>query len=189
LTVSGEPLVIESGASWRSWLENHHASEKEAFPVFFKKHVHEPCLRYEEAVVEALCFGWIDGILSNIDRQRYLLRFCLRRPGSVWARSNKRKALRLIREGRMTEAGIKLVEAAKLSGKWGEADADRTRPPDDLISALEEVPGAEEGFLRFSPSHRAQRIYHLESGKRPETRSRRIQQAVRASLENRAEER
>lgn len=75
--------------------------------VFYKKLSRKPSIDYDEAVEEALCYGWIDGRIKRMDVERYLLRFTPRRQGSSWSESNKRRALRMLREGKMTQAGLK----------------------------------------------------------------------------------
>jgi uncharacterized protein YdeI (YjbR/CyaY-like superfamily) len=131
-----ETFFAADRVTWRDWLERHHIDKSEIWLVFLKKHVDEPCVTYDEAVEEALCFGWIDGVLRRIDDREHAVRFTPRKPGSVWSESNVVRVERLIAEGRMTEAGMALVRAAKESGAWDEAVSGRpdvTR--DDLAAA------------------------------------------------------
>lgn len=109
-------LVFGSREEWRAWLEEHHADAAEAWLVHCKKGAGRPCLGYDEGVEEAVCFGWIDGMLRSIDRETYALRYTPRRRGSIWSESNKGRAERLIREGRMTPAGLAKVAEAGLEG-------------------------------------------------------------------------
>lgn len=90
---------------WRAWLESHHAAESEAWLVFFKKHVEKPCIGYAEAVEEAICFGWIDGLKKGIDEQTYAFRFTPRKAGSKWTPGNVERFHRMEGAGRMTASG------------------------------------------------------------------------------------
>ena len=141
-----------------------------------------PGLTHEQAVEEALCFGWIDGLLRKVDDESYALRYTPRQPGSVWAESNKQRVERLIREGRMAPAGLAKVEAAKASGEWEAATAreDVDTLPADMAEALDKHQ-ARAAFDAWPPSHRKQYLYWLESTKKPETRQKRIQTIVEAA--------
>ena len=101
----GETLYVTQREDFRRWLEENHRSKKEIWLVQYKKATHKPSLNYVEAVEEALCFGWIDGLEKSLDSERYALRFSPRRPRSNWTETNKERARRLIAEGKMTEAG------------------------------------------------------------------------------------
>jgi len=177
-----ETFFAVDRAVWRDWLERHHAEKREIWLVFLKKHLKEPCVTYDEAVEEALCFGWIDGVLRRIDDREHAVRFTPRKPRSVWSESNVARVERLIAEGRMTEAGLALVRAAKESGAWEEAASGRLEvTPDDLAAALADVPAADAAWRAWAPSHRRQYIYWVLDAKRSETRARRIAEVVRLS--------
>jgi uncharacterized protein YdeI (YjbR/CyaY-like superfamily) len=139
-----------------------------------------------EAVEEALCFGWIDGQLRRIDGESHALRFTPRGRRSVWAQSNKDRVERLIREGKMTPAGLAAVEAAKASGEWEAASAreDDQAVPEDLGRALRKA-GTEEAFMSMPPSHRKQYLYWVNEARRDETRQWRIVETVRRVREGR----
>jgi uncharacterized protein YdeI (YjbR/CyaY-like superfamily) len=111
-----ETFFAPDRATWRAWLEANHARAGEIWLVFLKKHVGEPCVTLDEAVEEALCFGWIDGHLRRIDERSHALRFTPRKPTSQWSAGNKERVERLTREGRMAPAGLALVAVAKTSG-------------------------------------------------------------------------
>lgn len=101
----GETLTASTPADFRRWLEENHQAKKEIWLVLYKKSAGKAGIRYEEAVEEALCFGWIDGIAKSIDSEKHAQRFSPRRKGGNWTETNRAKARRLIAEGRMTEAG------------------------------------------------------------------------------------
>ena len=166
--------------AWRAWLAAHHATAKEIWLVFYKKHVKKPGLAYEEAVEEALCFGWIDGLLKRIDGEKYAVRFSPRRKNSIWSERNKQRVRKMIREGRMTEVGLAKVSEAKANGQWDKAAQrqDVTRVPPDLAAALARDKQARRNFERLAPTYRRQFIYWVASAKREETRRRRAAEAV-----------
>lgn len=110
----GETLRVRSRAEWRAWLRRHHADRKEIWLVYYKKGFGRPGIGYDESVEEALCFGWIDGQAKGLDAISYAGRFTPRRPGSNWSASNRERALRLLRKGRMTVAGRRLLPAELL---------------------------------------------------------------------------
>ena len=116
---------MTSRAAWRRWLEKHHAAKSEVWIAYYKKHTGKPCVSYEEAVEEALCFGWIDGQVRRLDDDSYAQRFTPRRSGSQWSTVNLRRFERLRAEGRVTAAG--LCETLRLieEGKAISADASK----------------------------------------------------------------
>jgi uncharacterized protein YdeI (YjbR/CyaY-like superfamily) len=181
------PLHFTHRNDWRAWLAKNHATVSEAWLVFYKKHTGKAGLSYEEAVEEALCFGWIDGVMKRLDDEKYMLRYSPRKKGSVWSESNKRRVRKLIRQGRMTEAGLAKVQEAKASGEWRAATQreDTTNIPDDLRQALKANAPARRNFDRLAPSHKRQYLYWITSAKTEKTRQRRIQETVRLVTENR----
>ena len=108
-------------AAWREWLAEHHGSATVVWLRIHKKHVEEPSVSYDEAVEEALCWGWIDGLTNRWDERSYAVRFTPRKPGSVWSASNVARVGRMIAEGRMTLAGQALVDEAQRRGTWDDA--------------------------------------------------------------------
>jgi uncharacterized protein YdeI (YjbR/CyaY-like superfamily) len=166
--------------AWRAWLEQHHAARTQVWLLIHKKHVAEPGVTYDEAVEEALCWGWIDGLTNRWDERDYAVRFTPRKPRSVWSESNVARVERMIAEGRMTPAGMALVDAAKRLGTWGEAASGRLDvTPPDLEEALRGSAAAAAQWEAWAPSHRRQYIYWVLDAKRPETRARRVDEVVR----------
>ena len=116
-------ILIDDAAAWRGWLADHHDSATEAWLVIAKKGTTEPTsLTYAQALEEALCFGWIDGLARARDGATYLQRFSPRRPRSPWSRPNVARVERLRREGRMRPAGLAAVERAQADGRWPATD-------------------------------------------------------------------
>jgi uncharacterized protein YdeI (YjbR/CyaY-like superfamily) len=179
-------LYLTGREDWREWLERNHATEKEVWLIHYKKHAGKPSLSYEDAVEEALCFGWIDGLLRRLDGEKYVLRYTPRKSRSVWSESNRRRAERMIRQGRMMEAGLAKIRQAKASGEWDNAvslNESVAELPADLEEALAASRTARENFGNMAPSYRKQYIWWITSAKRQDTRERRIRETVtRAEL-------
>src|SRR5207237_5098647 len=108
----GETLLVSSRLEWREWLAQHHHDRKEIWLIYYKKISGKVGISYEESVEEALCFGWIDGVNKGIDEETYAGRFTPRRLKSPWSASNRTRVAHLLREGRMTEAGLAVLPAA-----------------------------------------------------------------------------
>lgn len=180
-------LVFVSAPEWRTWLEEHHAEATEAWLVHCKKKATQSCVGYEEAVEEALCFGWIDGLLRSVDDDTYVLRYTPRRKRSIWSQTNKWRAERLIQEGRMTAAGLAKIEEAKASGEWEAATRreDVETIPSDLREALQSEEIAWSSFRDWSDSKKKQYLYWVESAKKPETRQKRIRAIVEMTSDSR----
>ena len=114
-----DELILADAAAWRAWLERHHADASEAWLVLAKKGTTEPTrLTYDDALEEALCHGWIDGLTRRRDEGTYLQRYTPRRPRSSWSARNVGIVERLTAEGRMHAAGLAEVERAKAGGRW-----------------------------------------------------------------------
>lgn len=173
-------LRFANRTEWRAWLQQHHRQAKEAWLIHTKKGVSPATVTYEEAVEEALCFGWIDGRLKSLDANTFALRYSPRRANSVWSASNVRRVEALIRNGRMTAAGLALVNAAKDSGAWAAAlqrEQGEAIPP-DLERALRRHTGALGRFKRLAASQKQQYFWWLSNAKRETTRAKRIQTIV-----------
>ncbi len=173
---SGQYLSFASRAEWRAWLQENHARAKEVLLIHYKKGTGKQGLSVPEAVEEALCFGWIDGILRRIDAEKHVVRYTPRRKGSVWSQLNKGRVARLIQEGRMTAAGLEQVAIAKENGRWQAAERleDVDTVPAELTKALRKHPGMLKAFKELAPSRRKQYIWWIGSAKRDETRQKRI---------------
>src|SRR5215831_7537782 len=107
-------LYVTNREKWRAWLKKHFQSETEVWLIYFKKHTGRPRISYDHAVEEALCFGWIDSIVKTIDDEKFAQKFTPRRDWTKWSALNKRRLRTLIREGRMTEAGLAKIDRALL---------------------------------------------------------------------------
>lgn len=183
----GRPMFHpQSQSEWRAWLADHHAVEQSVWMIHWKKASGKQVFSYEEAVEEALCFGWIDSTTSSLDQDRTLYYFARRNPKSPWARSNKERVERLIADGRMTDAGMALIETAKENGYWSiYDDIENLVVPDDLAGALDAEGDARRYFDAFTVSARKNILWWIKSAKRPATRARRIAATASLAAENR----
>lgn len=175
----------EDRAAWRAWLEANHATARGVHLVSWRSRTGRARLEYEDAICEALCFGWVDSSGGVIDDERARLYFAPRRPGSVWAASNKARVERLVAAGQMTEAGFAAIERAKADGSWTVLDGpERLEMPHDLAAALDARPPAAATFAAFPPSARKMSLAWVATAKRPETREKRIAAIAEAAARN-----
>jgi uncharacterized protein YdeI (YjbR/CyaY-like superfamily) len=148
--------------------------------VFWRKQSGRTGLTYDEAVEEALCFGWIDGKGGKLDDRRTMVRFSPRKRGSGWARTNKVRVERLLAEGLMAEPGLARIEEAKRDGSWTKLDAvEDLIVPGDLAAAFAGHPGSREQWDGFPRSVRRVILDWIVQAKRPETRARRVGETAR----------
>ena len=134
MRMTGEPIHVATAEEWRKWLEANAATEEDVWLMISKKHAETLSVTLQEAMQEAICFGWIDSQMQPIDEERYALRFTPRRKTSNWSERNKGWAARLIEDGRMTEAGLAKIEKPSGTG-------DGTRPPDPEPAHVENEMG------------------------------------------------
>ena len=171
-------------AAWHDWLANHASTETEVWLVYYKASTARPTISYADSLEEALCFGWVDSLIQKIDAEKYARKLTPRKPGSQWSELNKHLVAKLVREGRMTEAGLARVDFPLAEA----ASARPKRPslplPDWLKEALMATPAAWENFQKLAPSHRRNYIGWISAAKREETRQRRLQQAIGMLLKN-----
>jgi len=171
-----EELLVPDAAAWRSWLETHHADSPGVWLVLHKKGGGVTELDYEAALLEALCFGWIDGQARKRDDESSFQRMTRRGPKSPWSERNVARIERLEAAGKMTDAGRAAVDSAKADGRWEAAYAGQATAemPADLAAAIAAVPEAQAMFDVLTSVNRFALIYRTNSAKRPETRTRRI---------------
>jgi len=182
-----KPLDFRNAEAWRRWLGKNHARSKGEWIYMYKKGAERQGLRYQEALDEALCFGWIDGQTKAVDAIRFKQRWTPRRKGSVWSQVNKDKAKRLIAEGRMCAPGLAAIREAKKAGRWQAAYTNRREDavPAELAKALRAEPEAWRNFKSFARTYGNMYVGWVTDAKKPETRQRRIAAVVRRSRENR----
>ncbi len=174
-------LLVQDATDWRAWLADNHQQPTGVWLVLAKKGTTQPTsLRYEQALDEALCHGWIDGQLRRHDERVYHQRFTPRRPLSTWSKRNVEHIERLTAEEHMHPAGLTAVAEAKADGRWDNAYAGAAsiEIPTDLAAALADAPGAQKAFELLSAQSRYRVLYRITTAKRSETRTRHIQRYV-----------
>ncbi len=159
---------------WRAWLANYFDSESEVWLVFNKRHAHRPSISYNDAVEEALCFGWIDSIIKRLDDKRYARKFTPRKPDSNWSTANRRRYADLQARGLLAPAGLKRAPTARS----GDAPHPPKVVPKYIERALRSNSAAWNYFERLAPSYRRRYIGWIDSAKQQETKMRRLREAV-----------
>jgi len=175
--------------TWRRWLEKNYAKSPGIWLIYYKKASGKPRVTYNDAVEEALCFGWIDSTVKSLDDDRYMQRFTPRKPKSGWSGINKQRIEKILTAGLMTQAGLAKIEVAKKDGSWISMDkiyapADQLTVPAELEKAFSRNKKAKSNFYNFPVFTRRQFLYWINDAKRPETRKARIKQAVLMSAAN-----
>jgi len=170
----GKTVYLKGRKAWRSWLSRHHDEEKEVWLVYYRKASGKPRIPYNDAVEEALCFGWIDSIVKNIDGERFAQRFSPRRAGSGLSQANKERIRKLIAGKRMRKAGIAAVSHAYDPY----SDHDGFIVPEDILKAIRKNPDAWKHFQHLPEGYKRIRIAYIKS------RRRHGEEMFRRSLEN-----
>ena len=171
-----KPRLFKNRAAWRAWLELNHDNQKVLWLAYYKKNSGKTSVTYEEALEEALCFGWIDSTVNRLDDERYMQKWTPRNEKSIWSASNKARVKKLTAEGRLAAPGLAKVKTAKRNGSWRALDLVDPKPeiPPDLAAAVEADPLAKANFGSISNSQKKMLIWWIIGAKRPETRARRI---------------
>ena len=170
----GKTFYAKGRDAWRAWLSKNYNKEKEIWLIYYKKASGKPRIPYNDAVEEALCFGWIDGILKNMDKEKFAQRFSPRRPGSQLSQMNKERIRKLIAEKRMKKAGLTAVSHAY----HPDSDYDGFTVPEGILRAIRKNPDAWKHFQSLPASYTRIRIGYIKG------RRRHGEEAFRKSLEN-----
>jgi uncharacterized protein YdeI (YjbR/CyaY-like superfamily) len=172
-------------AQWRAWLMKNHARDEGVWLITYKKATGKPRVEYDEAVEEALCFGWVDSTANKLDDERSLLYFAPRKEGSGWSKPNKERIERMIAAGLMMPAGLVKIEAAKKDGTWTLLDGvEALEVPPDLAAALAALPNARAYWDAFPRSVKRGILEWILNAKKPETRAKRIEETATLANEN-----
>ena len=182
-----EKLYMTDRDKWRAWLKKNHKTKKEIWLIYYKKHTGKPRIPYDDAVEEALCFGWIDSTVKRLDDEKYAQKFTPRNTRSVWSELNIKRARKMIEENKMTQAGLlKCKDVLK-----GAAKKPKSKPqkmeiviPTDLKKALTKNKKAQKNFKNFAPSYKRMYIGWINSAKKKETKEKRITRVVEWSALN-----
>lgn len=170
-------------AGWRSWLASNHETSEGVWLVYYRTSTGKRRLSWEDAVREALCFGWIDSKVQGVDDERYRQIFTPRKPRSVWSKINKEYVDELVEADLMTEAGQRAIDVAKANGAWTFLEPiDGLVVPADLAAALDGSARALAAYELRSPTAKRAILYPIYTAKRDDTRAKRVTEAL-AELE------
>ena len=171
--------------AWRRWLEKNHKKENSIWLIIYKKSSQTKSVYYNEAVEEALCFGWIDSKPNKRNEDSFYQFFAKRNPKSNWSLINKNKVEKLIKVGLMTDAGLQTIEAAKQNGTWTALnEVDNSIMPDDLKKVFDKNKTALKNFDAFPRSSKKIILEWIHNAKKEETRKKRIEETVSLAAKN-----
>jgi len=177
----GKTLYVTNRKQWRSWLTKNHNKEKEIWLIYYRKSSGKKRIPYNDAVEEALCYGWIDSIIKGIDNERFAQRFSPRKPNSVLSQLNKERIHELIKQNKMTDNGINAVKHAfdELSRN------SKCVIKDDILKLLKEEKTTWENFKKFPESYKRIRIGWIEEARtRPELFKKRLEYFLKKTANN-----
>lgn len=178
-------LHAKTRKEWRKWLEKNSQTEKCVWLIIYHKDSHTKSVYYEDAVEEAICFGWIDSIAHKRDAASKYQFFAQRKPKSNWSKANRERADKMIDQGQMTVFGQKLIDLGKKTGTWEAlVEVQNTVIPDDLQKRLNKNKVALKSFLAFPPSSKRIILEWILNAKKKETRQKRIEETVRLAADN-----
>lgn len=178
-------IYARTRQEWRNWLADNFDKESSIWLILYHKHSKVESVKIDEAVEEALCYGWIDSKAKNRDHESTYLTFSQRKAKSNWSKINKDRVEKLTLRGLMTEHGQKLIDIAKKNGMWDAAnDVDNLTIPDEMQKLFDENPTALSNFNAFSKSSKRLILSWIYAAKRPETKQKRIEETIRLANEN-----
>lgn len=170
-----ETVDVRDRTQWRKWLKEHSDSKSEIWLVFHKRHTGVESVPYDDAVEEALCYGWIDSLVERLDDARYARKFTPRRAGSKWSTVNRRRYADLESRGALAAAGL---ERAPTNRSGDAPQPSVSALPPYIEEALKTVPRAWQYFNQLAPSYQRGYIGWIDSAKRQETKERRLREAL-----------
>lgn len=169
-------LFVTTRDEWRAWLTEHYTSEQEIWLVYSKKHTGKPRIPYNDAVEEALCFGWIDSIVKGIDEDSFAQRFSPRKPKSHFSQANKERLRALIAQGKVMKEVLATLE---------DLTEETFEIPADILAAIRNSPEAWKNFQGFSPAYIRIRIAFIDGArKRPQEFEKRLRYFIRMTEKN-----
>lgn len=174
--VSEEIFSFKSPSLFRKWLIKNHKGNNGFWLRIFEKYSGEKTVSYQDALEEALCFGWIDGQKKTFDEKSWIQKFTPRRPGSVWSKRNTKIIAKLIKEKRIQPSGMEQVKLAKSDGRWEKAyDSSKDmKVPDDFLKEIRKFKKAHAFFMTLNKSNLFAITWRLQTAKKEETRKRRM---------------
>lgn len=169
-------LYIKDRAEWRDWLTKHYKSEKEVWLLYYKKHTGMPRIPYNDAVEEALCFGWIDSTAKSIDEGRFAQRFSVRKSKSPYSQANKERLRELVKQGKVVDEVLATL---------GDLLAEPFEMPPDILRAIKSNKDAWKNFQRLSESYIRIRIAFIDGARnRPQEFSKRLSHFIEMTEKN-----
>ena len=181
-----EKLHVTNRDDWRAWLRKNHDTEKEVWLIHYKRHTGKPRIPYDDAVEEALCFGWIDSLVKKIDDEKFARKFTPRKDKSKWSEANKKRATKMTKEGKMKKAGLAKIREAKNNGEWL-----KTAPVKKELEisayirkAFATNEKALDNFNNLANGYKRQLVGWITSAKKEETRKRRLTEAIQLLEQN-----
>jgi uncharacterized protein YdeI (YjbR/CyaY-like superfamily) len=172
-------LLVRTVDQWRDWLAEHHDSESDVWLIFHKQHTGIASIDYQDALDEALCFGWVDSLVKRMDDRRYALKFTPRRADSRWSTTNRQRYAALKASGRLKPAGLKRAPTGRGYGPRRRRLSMPSKLPRYMQAALKKHPAAFRHFKKLALSQRRRYFAWIESAKREETKARRLKEAIR----------
>ncbi|KYK23480.1 hypothetical protein AYK24_07495 [Thermoplasmatales archaeon SG8-52-4] len=179
-----ETLYLTNRKDWRAWLEKNYDKKKEIWLIYYKKHTKKKTIPYDDAVEEALCFGWIDSTVKRIDDEKHVQRYTPRNLNSIWSENNIARVKKMIKEGKMKKEGLEKYNYGMKNNLIAPLTDKKIKTPEDFQKALKNNDKAFENFSSLAPSYKIMYIYWILGAKRKETRERRIKKAVKLLSEN-----
>jgi uncharacterized protein YdeI (YjbR/CyaY-like superfamily) len=178
-------VLFEQQNDWATWLDKNYATSSGLWLRLAKKAADIKSVSYAEALDVALCYGWIDGQKKSYDEQSWLQKFTPRGKKSIWSKINREKAQELIERGQMQLAGLQAIELAKQDGRWDAAYDSQSNAtvPSDFQAELDKNAEAKAFFATLNSANRYAILFRIQTAKKAETRTKRIQQFIRM-LEN-----
>lgn len=186
-----EHIYFNSNKSFRSWLQKNHNKSLGIWIIFYKKHVNAECIKYNEALEEALCFGWIDSIIKKIDNDQYARKFTPRTNTTKWSELNKKIVIALIKKGKMTEEGLKKIDIYLKTGKvdWEnkvlkEKETKEFDIPDFIMEEFAKNEPALTNFNNLAPTYKRHYLLWILTAKKEETVLNRLKESIGLLKEN-----
>jgi len=178
-------IYFKNRIEWREWLSINHNSSKGVYLIFYKLSSEKESMRWEEAVKEALCYGWIDSVAKKIDDEKRKQLFTPRKPKSGWSKLNKDRIKKLIANNLLHESGLQKIKIAKKDGSWSIRDnAENLIIPNDLKKKFDKNKIAFKNFQAFSKSYKKAYLHWLYSAKREETRKKQLIEIINLCEQN-----
>jgi uncharacterized protein YdeI (YjbR/CyaY-like superfamily) len=183
-----EYIHFNNKEEFRNWLQKNNDINLGIWMIFYKKHTDIECISYNDALEEALCFGWIDSLVKKIDDEKYTRKFTPRKNSTKWSEINKKKIFELIENGRMTQAGLEKI-AFNIPSEMDHSESNKRKTarfevPDSIIEEFSKNEPALENFNNLAPSHRRNYILWIKNAKREETILKRINESIGLLKEN-----